>query len=153
MLAAHRHAVQAGVADRHRLDQNAAGAALRAASSTAPSNAERNGRTRLPSLDVPSANNTTETPLASRLTISLTALAGLMAARAIDKHRALQLGGNSNQRPARDFALGDKSDRRDRADHQDVGPRYMIGTNSTARSRTGSPLIRTRIRNSEHSTR
>src|SRR6188508_2892080 len=43
------------------------------ASSTAPSNAERNGRTRLPSLEVPSAKRTTDTPSFSRLTMSATA--------------------------------------------------------------------------------
>ena len=40
------------------------------ASFTAPTSAERNGSTRLPSLEVPSANSTTEVPDASRLTIS-----------------------------------------------------------------------------------
>ncbi len=42
---------------------------------TAPSNAERNGSTRLPSLEVPSANSTTDVPPFSRLTISPTASA------------------------------------------------------------------------------
>ena len=40
------------------------------ASFTTPTSAERNGSTRLPSLEVPSANSTTEVPEARRCTIS-----------------------------------------------------------------------------------
>ena len=60
-----------------------------------------------------------------------------MAARAIDKHRPLDFRGDADQRPARDFAFGDKGDRRNRADNENIGPRYMIGNveNSTVMHR------------------
>ena len=53
--------------------------------------------------------------------------AGLVAARAVDEHRALEPRGDADQRPARHFALGDEGYRRDRADHQDIGPGHVVG--------------------------
>ena len=35
-----------------------------------------------------------------------------MAARAVDEHRALDFGGDADQRPFAHFALGDEGDRR-----------------------------------------
>jgi hypothetical protein len=54
-------------------------------------------------------------------------IAGLMPARALDEHGVLQPGGGTDQWPVGDLALGDKGDRRQRADHQYVGPGHVIG--------------------------
>ena len=97
-----------------------------AASLTAPTSAERNGSTRLPSLDVPSANSTTDVPEAKPRDDFLHRVGGLVAARAVDEHRALHARRDADQRPAGDLALGDKGDGRKRADHHDVGPGHMV---------------------------
>ena len=71
-----------------------------AACSTAPISAERNGSTRLPSLEVPSANSTTEIAAGQPRDDLVDRAGGLLPAAAVDEDRALQLGGDADQRPA-----------------------------------------------------
>ena len=102
--AAERHAVQPRVDERQRLhDGPPAGAAPGSAFPTglAAANSEvLNGSTRLPSLEVPSANSTMVSPCARRAPISLGGLADRGPRGAIDEHRALQPGQRGDERPA-----------------------------------------------------
>jgi hypothetical protein len=81
----------------------------------------------LPSLEVPSREQHDRRAAGQALDDLADGLAGLVAARAVDKHRALEPRGNTDQRPARHFALGDEGDRRDRTDHQNIGPGNVVG--------------------------
>ena len=51
---------------------------------------------------------------------------GLMTAPAVDENRALHFCGYPDQWPARDFALGDKGNRRNRADDDDIDPGHVV---------------------------
>src|SRR5215831_8318831 len=53
-------------------------------------------------------------------------VASLIAARAINKHRPLHFGCNTDQGPARDFALRNKGDWHNRTDYENVCPGYMV---------------------------
>ena len=86
-----------------------------------------NGSTRLPSLEVPSANSTTVSPCASRVSDFTRRLPDGRAPRAIDEHRALQSRQRGDERPGADLLLGDERHRRHGRQHRDVEPRRVIG--------------------------
>src|SRR5664279_3337150 len=126
MLASHRYAVLAGIADRHRLNQNAApGARAGLLHRTDQGGAERQhtvavARSAFREQHDRSAGGQALDDLGD-------GFAGLVTARAVDEYRTLQSGSDTDHRPVGDFTLGDEGDRRDRADHQDIGPGHVIG--------------------------
>ena len=157
MLAAGREPIKPHIGDREGLDPHEhtagiVGGPFASSVCAAPIRPERNGRTRLPSLDVPSANSTTGSPSASRAAISALA-AAVVPALAVDEHGALQPGEQAEQRPARDFALGDEHDGRERGEHVDVEPGHVIGDDQQRRRRRRSPATRTRTPRSAHTMR